>query len=100
MNDFPANLSRYFWDADSSTIDLSRHAPAVIARLLNYGDTEAIRWLNRAYTKTQIQTVIRNRRELIGKAARYWSKFYDIPEKEVLCLQPEFQKTRSKIWNH
>ena len=40
-----AQLRRYFWDVDVSTLDPKRHSVYIIERLVEFGDEAAASWL-------------------------------------------------------
>jgi hypothetical protein len=82
--------SSFFWDADK--IDADRHAPYVIARVLDYGDIEDVRLLRNLYSDDKIREVIRTRRGLSPKTGKFWAVKFNIPLSEVLCLREYYHK--------
>ncbi|MBI4238959.1 MAG: hypothetical protein HY696_11185 [Deltaproteobacteria bacterium] len=87
----PALLSRFFWDVQAATLDLNRHAPYIIERLLECGDLDAVRWLLATYSPTDIVAVLHSARGLSARSRRYWSLYFDRPE--VACTNPSWLPT-------
>ena len=79
-----------FWDADD--IDPRKHAPYIIARILDYGDIGDLKRLLTLYGRQEIAAVIRSRRGLLPKTGKYWAHKLGIPFEEVACLRKYYQK--------
>lgn len=82
----PRRLHQFFWEVNPRQIDLRQHAEYVIARLLEHGDLEAIRWLLANYTEPEIASVVKQSRQLSRKTANFWRLRLGIPESEVYAL--------------
>jgi hypothetical protein len=82
----PRRLHQFFWDADPVKIHLRQHAAYIIARLLEHGDLEAIRWLLANYTEPEIASVVKQSQQLSRKTANFWRLRLGIPESEVYAL--------------
>jgi len=81
-----------FWDAGE--IDSSEHAVYVIARILDYGNTEDVRALRRLYSNEKIVETVRTRRNLLPKTGKYWAVKLNIPLEEVPCLKKYYHPKR------
>lgn len=75
----PATVTRFFWDTPSKSIDPQRHKGYVISRILELGDPAAVAWLERQYSKEDIQRVVARSKVLSPKSRSYWSLKYRIP---------------------
>ena len=63
-----------FWDVDPKTIDPEKHARYIIERILNFGDTEEMRWLFSYYSKAEIKRVMElPRSQVHEKSKALWS---------------------------
>jgi len=74
-----------FWDA--MDIDMEKHAPYIIARILDYGDENDIQTLRSVYSNEQLIDVIKKRRGLMPHTARFWALYFNIPPEEIACLK-------------
>lgn len=100
MVKLPKYLAQFFWDIDFAKLDPKIRAQYVVERILEMGNIEAVRWVFKQYTKDTIKRVVCQSRAISKKTANYWSLMLDIPKEEILCLQPDFQKTHRAIWPH
>ena len=82
--------SSFFWDADE--IDSDKHAPYVIARILDYGDFEDVRVLRNLYSDDKIKEVIRTMRGLFPQTGKFWAVKFNIPLQEVPCLKKYYPR--------
>lgn len=94
----PKKLYRYFWDVNVEKLNPQKKPYFIINRLLDKGDDQAVRWVRRNYSKTQIKDTFKKMRGFNVKVANFWSLFLKIPKKEVLCLQTFYQKIRKRHW--
>ena len=63
-----------FWDVDPATIDLEKNARYVIERVLNFGDTEEVRWIFKKYGRKYITGVFNGCAErLTPKSSNFWN---------------------------
>jgi len=99
MTFIPQNLYRYFWDVNPQTL-AKKHKKQIIARLLDYGDTEAIGWCKEQFSEKEITECLKTSRGLSKKSANFWAIIFDIPKNQVLCLQPSFREIHRKLWNY
>ncbi len=99
MSFIPQNLHCYFWDVDPQRL-AKKHKKQIIARLLDYGNTEAISWCKEQFSEKEITECLKTSRGLSKKSANFWAIIFDIPENQVLCLQPSFRDKHRKLWNH
>ncbi|HAV92170.1 TPA: hypothetical protein DCW38_03200 [candidate division WOR-3 bacterium] len=75
----------YFWDYIN--IKLDKHYKYIIARILDYGQWEDVRTLQKLYTKEQIIETIKTSRYLSKKTANYWAIKYKINKGEIECMK-------------
>jgi hypothetical protein len=82
----PRHLHPFFWDIDAEEFDPNQYPHYTIARLLEFGDLEAFRWLKEHFSEHTIRAVLRTERSLSPKAATFWALVYDIPCEEIAAL--------------
>jgi hypothetical protein len=83
----PRNVRPFFWDVNLDTFDPTSYPGYTIARILEYGDDAAVQWLCEAFTKPEIEEVIRTERRLSRRSAAFWALVYRIPYEEVAALK-------------
>lgn len=94
----PKSLHKYFWDVDVKKLDPANKPYFIINRLLDKGNVESVKWVRKNYSENQIKETFKNTRDFNPKVGRFWSLFLQIPEDDVICLQPSYRKTRSMHW--
>ncbi len=83
----PDDLRSLFWDVNASTFDAAAYPEYTISRVLEFGDQNAIIWLKRTFTETQIVETLRNERRLSRKSANFWALIYRVPPGEIAALR-------------
>lgn len=82
----PQHLRPLFWDVDADTFEPSAHPAYTIARILEFGDQEAIRWLKETFADDVIAGVVRTDRRLSRRSATFWALVFRIPIEQVAAL--------------
>jgi hypothetical protein len=80
-------LRPFFWDIDSATFDPLAYPEYTIARLLEQGDSEAVRWLRQTFGADEIRRVVVSERRLSRKSATFWALVYGVPIQQVEALK-------------
>ena len=63
-----------FWDTNPKNIDTRKNARYIIERILEFGESNEVRWLFKTYPKTEIKKVINLPRVQISKKSKsLWS---------------------------
>ena len=83
----PRNLRPLFWDVKWETFDAHSFPDYTIARILEYGDKDAVKWLRQTFTEDAIRRVIANERRLSPRSANFWALSYGIPAHDVAALK-------------
>ena len=83
----PRNLRPLFWDVKWGDFDPHSFPDYTIARILEYGDEDAVKWLRQAFTVEAIKRVIANERRLSPRSANFWALSYGIPGHDVAALK-------------
>lgn len=94
----PKHLHKYFWDVDFKTVDKQKDKKYIIARILEYGDPKAVRWLLQSYQARSIKNVLMASRQFSEKTANFWAKYFSLSKNKVLCLNSSFLKRRKTHW--
>lgn len=100
MASVPGFLKKYFWDVDLRDIDKTKHSRFIIERILEYGDREAVRWLENAFKPQQIKRAVCESKNISRKTANFWQFIFGLKRDKVLCLKKSFQKKQRAIWQY
>lgn len=97
MNYSPLKNQSLFWDTDPSKIDKEKNKEYIISRILESGNINDIKWLNKNYSKEEISRVVVNTGRISRKTAIFWKNVLDIKE-EIKCLSNQYQQTQNRHW--
>lgn len=82
----PDKLHSLFWDTNLNSFDPACFPDYTIARVLEYGDKEAVVWLRQTFKEDTIKRVILSERRLSPKSANFWALVYGIALRDVPAL--------------
>lgn len=90
-NTLPRGLRRFFWDVRLADLSTEQHQNFILARLLESGDWQALRWVFQTYPRKALTTFLQDRGValLSRRAWHFWSV--------QLGLKP---RARSASWRH
>ena len=94
----PSYVKKYFWEVDTKKLDPKKRPEYVIARILEYGDAAAVKWMLKTFDKRMIRDTLKNRRGFSSKTANFWGAILKVPQNEILCLKKPYLKARRKHW--
>jgi Family of unknown function (DUF6922) len=83
----PQYLRPLFWDINLSIFDPKTFPDYTIARVLEFGDGQAVAWMKDIFSETEIKRVIATERRLSRKSANFWALVYGISPQGVAALQ-------------
>jgi len=96
----PSSFNKYFWDVKPESIDLKKNSSYVAERILELGDFKELDWLLKVYGKEFLRQVVKESRNLSLKSANFYSLYFGINPRDILCLQEDYRNKRKKIWNY
>lgn len=94
----PGYLKKYFWDIDFEKLDMKTHWKDVLGRMLEYGDTRAIRWASRHFSENDIADILLHYRIVSPKSANFWALILGITKKKILCLRQPYLGIQKRHW--
>ncbi len=97
MNKIPSFLNKYLWDVKIDSLDLDENYAFVIERVLEYGDIDSFRWLIKNINKNKIVEVLKSSKKISPKTGNFFSLYFDINKKEVLCIQKPFIRKQERF---
>jgi hypothetical protein len=83
----PECLRPLFWDTNLDIFDPLVFPTYTIARILEYGDQDAVAWLKKTFSETQIVDVVRTERRLSRRSANFWALIYGVSPDQVAALK-------------
>lgn len=83
----PSHLFPLFWDIDCTQFHPRQYPKYTILRVLEYGDSAAIRWLNSFFSPDEISGALCEDRRLSRRSARFWGMVYEVPENDLAALR-------------
>ncbi len=98
MRKLPKFLEKYFWDVEFKNIEPEACSQDILARLLEYGDGRAIRWMKKNFSRYQIADVLSHYRIVSPISANFWAVIFSIDKRKILCLQKHYLEIRKQHW--
>ena len=71
----------------------------ILKRVIDRGNTQALRWLLNHYSQDQIKDVILNSRDLSQKTANYWADLLGLDRRQVKCLQKPYSRIQFGLYS-
>jgi hypothetical protein len=96
----PGRIALFFPEIQWNDSVADQYPFYVIERLLENGDTEAIRWVLARFDDETIRDVVCRSRKLSRRTARFWQQIFRIPEEQVLCLSKSWLDRPNRFWKH
>jgi hypothetical protein len=76
-----------FWDVSLDNFNPAAYPDYTIARVLEMGDEQAVKWMKENFSETDIKRVIATERRLSKKSANFWALVYGIAPEDVAALR-------------
>lgn len=74
----PERFRSLFWDTSLGNIHIKRHARYIIERILEFGDIDALEWLQRVYPTQTIIDVLSVSRSISEKSRIFWEIWFGV----------------------
>lgn len=74
----PERFRSLFWDTSLGNIQIRRHARYIIERVLEFGDMDALEWLQRVYPTQTIIDVLSVSRSISDKSRNFWEIWFGV----------------------
>lgn len=89
----PEFLRPLFWEVDFDRLRVRGYERYIIERVLEYGDDQAVNWLQCTFSLTTVADVVRHSRKISRNTATLWALVLDIPRGQVQCLSKRYRLT-------
>jgi len=76
-----------FWDVDRSQVNVKKHLPFIIARVMQYGKIEDWKTLQEKVGLVKIAKVAKELRSLDDKSMHFIANLTDTPIEDFLCYR-------------
>lgn len=80
----------YFWDVKFEDLHPDKHWYIIVKRLLDRGNTKAIRWTRKTYGDEKIKQVLLQTHDLDVTTATFWADALGISRSSVPCLNKPY----------
>lgn len=84
----PRHLHTLFWETNLEKFEAEDYPDYTILRVLEYGNEEAVAWLRKESSESEIIRVLRTERRLSRKSANFWGLVLRVPSSEIVALDP------------
>jgi hypothetical protein len=74
----PERFGSLFWDTSLSNIHLKKNARYIIERILEFGDADALKWMQRVYPVQTIIQVLYLSRAVSEKSRNFWAIWFGV----------------------
>jgi len=74
----PLRFRPLFWDTSLSKIHIKRNAGYIIERVLEFGDIDALEWLQKVYPTQTIIDTLYSSRNISEKSRMFWMLWFGI----------------------
>ena len=72
----PEEFRIYFWDVQPEDLNTEKNSRFIAERILNFGNSNAVRWMFSWADKDFIRSVVKDSRNLNAKSRNFWQKFF------------------------
>jgi hypothetical protein len=94
----PIEAQRFFWDTDSTQLDVDEYPDYVLERLLEYGDLPSVRWMLQRFPREEIIAVLQSSRRLSSLSANFWALYFGLDRDKIPCLSKPSLREPDAIW--
>jgi hypothetical protein len=74
----PKHLYYLFWDTSLNNIHIKRNARYIIERVLEFGDMDAVQWLQKVYSTQNIVDVLNLSKTITEKSRNFWMIWFGV----------------------
>lgn len=94
LEKFSTNL---FWDVRLEDVDMTKHMPYIVQRVLEYGMLEDWNLLKQTYSMQQIVEAAKSLRTLEPRALSYIAAISNTPKEDFRCYTTK--QLNPELWN-
>ncbi len=100
MKSIPKEWHKYFWEVKPENIDPRKHAFYVLGRVLDHGDTAAVKTAREIYGDRLIKKMLLSTysRGLRNQTIKYWQNALKLRPEE--CTKISSMRSKNPTWNY
>lgn len=72
-NKLPIKFKALFWDVKFDEIEWDKNKKYIAERILNFGDSDELKWLEERMSEEEIIKLVNTSREINRKTKNYWN---------------------------
>jgi len=95
----PEAFRSYFWDVDFDKLSADKHSFLITKRVLDRGNTSAIRWLLKTYGTDNIREVLLISRDISRPTGNFWAGVLSIDKSTLPCLQKPYSPIHFELYS-
>lgn len=95
----PIFLKPYFWDVAFEELEVKKDTLFIMKRVLDRGNTQALRWVLSMYDKATIKTLILFSKDISPKTANFWAEMLDLDKTKIPCLQKPYSPIHFRLFS-
>jgi hypothetical protein len=93
----PDYITKYLWDVNADNISPTTHGEFIIERILEYGDTDSLKWIEKTYEKSKIIEVLKKSKKISPKTGNFYALYFNISKEELLCIRKPFTQKQNRF---
>ena len=92
-------LQSFFWDTDTSKLDIEKNKQYIIERILEYGDKKEVKWLFSTYKKDDIVETLKKSKRISAKSGNYYYLILNLkePKENFECLRKPYTQKQNRF---
>lgn len=98
MSDVPLKFQFLLPSSQVQALDTDRDKTYIIENLLRRATLDAWKWLFKNYSQNDVVETVIISTSLSKRDVMLWSVLYDIPQKDIACLQTKSRAGLSSSW--
>ena len=79
-------------------LDVKRDKNYIIESLLKNANLAAWKWMTKTYSSDDIIDVVKSSKRLTPRDVNFWQIKFDIPRREIKCLQKDSLEMQKIFW--
>ncbi len=96
------NFPKFFWDIDTTELDMKDHYKLIITQAINYGSVQTIRQVFQLYSREAIKQILKHpiKGSWFPKTYKAFCNLFDVePDKSavnIMCIRKEKQHDKCR----
>ena len=96
----PVSFKPYFWDTNFEGLSPEKSSYFIIKRVLDRGDTKAIKWLKSNYSNDQLREVLIKTKDLSRPTGNFWADILQLDKSKIPSLTRPYSPRLQRSWRN